>query len=273
MVSAVIQARMGATRLPGKTLRDLAGKSLLAWTILAVRACPSIDRVVVATTELERDDPVAAEAQRWGAQVYRGDEDDVLARFIGAASDLQLDVMVRISGDSPVFSPWVCDGVVREYLQGQYDYASNTSVEAFPYGTQAEVFSRQVLEQSWAYAEHQADHEHVTVAIRRHPEVFRALSITPPEDVARGRYRLCVDTQEDYDVIAEIFANVPHDGDLPPDLADVVAFIDSRPDLRARVTAGAQKYSTSSDTDVQLDTVELSMRYRSEFLAKWLGPE
>ncbi len=265
MISGVIQARMGAVRLPNKTLMQIAGRSLLGWTIHAARACPSIDRVIVATSVNEQDAPVADEALRNGAEVYRGDEDDVLARYVSGAEALELDVIIRICGDAPLFSPWVCHGIVQEYLKSGMDYVSNTSRETFPYGTQVEIFSSDVLRRSWEVADLDTDHEHVTPAMRRHPEVFSCLSVVAPQPIRRGHYRLCVDTRRDYDVVCEIFAQLDHPPDQPPDLLDVVALLDGRADLTAHMVAQHQRYSTSKDTELELPTVELSPAYRDEF--------
>ncbi len=265
MVCGVIQARLFATRLPGKTLKQIAGRSLLAWTILAAQACPSLDRVIVATSSSEQDTPIVEETQKYGAEVYRGDEDDVLARYVSAARDLNLDVIIRICGDAPVFSPWVCHGIVQEYFAAGVDYASNTSEETFPYGTPVEIFSGEVVQRSWELADLRTDHEHVTPPLRRYPEVFSCLSVVAPEQIRRGHYRLCVDTQRDYEVVCEIFDQLDHEPDQPPDLVEIVALLDSRPDLTEHMVAGSQKYSTSRDTELGVRTVELALAYRDEF--------
>ncbi len=265
MVCGVIQARAFATRLPGKTLKEIAGKSLLAWTILAAQASPSVDRVIVATSTNEQDTAVAEEAAKYGAEVYRGDENDVLARYVNAAQDLNLEVIVRICGDAPAFSPWVCHGIVQEYLAAGADYASNTSEETFPYGTQVEVFSGEVLEKSWEVADLPSDHEHVTPPLRRYPELFSCLSVVAPKPIRRGHYRLCVDTQRDYEVVCEIFAELDHEPDQPPDLLAIVELLDRRPDLTEHMIVGSQRYSTSRDTEVAAPTVELALTYRDEF--------
>ncbi len=268
MVSGVIQARMGAVRLPGKTLMEIEGKSLLAWTILATQACPSVDRVVVATTVSDKDDPVVRESERYGAEVFRGDEDDVRSRYLGAAEELDLDIIVRVCADRVVFSPWVCHGVVQEHLKSGMDYVSNMSRVTFPIGIDVEIFSRETLLKSCELDDLPVDHEHVTPAIRRHPEVFNCLSVVAPEVIRRPRYRVCVDTQEDLDVARELFAQLKHLPDQPPDIVDVVEFLDSRPDLTAYMLAAEQKYSGSTDTAEKLATLELPMTCRDEFYAQ-----
>ncbi|MFP3903953.1 MAG: cytidylyltransferase domain-containing protein [Armatimonadota bacterium] len=265
MVAGVIQARMTATRLPGKTLKKLSGRSLLAWTILSTRACPSIDSVIVATSVNESDDPIVREAWGNGAVVYRGEEDDVLQRYLDAIDDLGLDTIVRICGDAPIFSPWVADGVIQEYHQSGKDYVSNTHKETFPYGTQAEVFSAEVLKRSAHVTDRPTDHEHVTPALRRRTDLFSCLSIVAPEPINRGRYRLCVDTPTDYEAVCEVFESLDHEDDLPPDLVDVVEFLDERDELTDYMYKRHQKYSTSKDAKDAPPTIELSMDYRRQF--------
>lgn len=267
MICGVIQARLGASRLPGKTLMDISGRTLLGWTILAVRACPSIERTVVVTSVSPQDDPVVLEAQRYGVEVFRGDEDDVLARYVAAAEALDMETLVRVSGDSPLFSPWVCHGVVQEYLAADVDYGSNACRETFPYGTQAEVFSRQTLARSLKFATRQTDHEHVTPPMRRHSDVVSCLSVVAPEPLHRGHYRLCVDTPSDYEVVCELFRHLAHPADLPPDLVDVIGLLDASPELTGDMKPGSQRYSTSQDARSELATVELSLSYRGEFFS------
>ncbi|MFO7948719.1 MAG: glycosyltransferase family protein [Armatimonadota bacterium] len=265
MVSGVIQARMTASRFPGKTLKTIDGRSLLAWTILSAQACPSIDSVVVATSVNNSDDLVAQEAQRNGAIVYRGEEHDVLQRYLNAVDHLDLDVIVRICGDAPVFSPWVAEGVIQAYYQSGKDYVSNTHHETFPYGTQAEVFSADVLRRSAHVTDRPTDHEHVTPALRRRSDLFSSLSIVAPEPIHRGKYRLCVDTPTDYEAVCEVFESLEHDDDLPPDLVDVVELLDARDDLTGHMYEMHQKYSTSRDAKQSPPTIELPMEYRQIF--------
>jgi spore coat polysaccharide biosynthesis protein SpsF len=267
MICGVIQARFGASRLPGKTLMDISGRSLLGWTILAVQACLAIERTVVVTTARSQDDAVAAEARRYGAETFRGDEEDVLGRYLAAAEALEMETLVRVSGDSPLFSPWVCHGIVEEYLAARVDYASNACEETFPYGTQVEVFSRATLTRSLNLATRTTDHEHVTPAIRRHWKVFRCLSIVAPKPVHRGHYRLCVDTLQDYETVCELFDAVPHPPDLPPELIEVVGLLDRSPHLTGHMQPGSQRYSTSLDATHQLPTIELAMSYRDDYTA------
>lgn len=266
MVSGVIQARMNSTRLPGKTLLEFEGRSILEWVINAVDACPSIDNVIVATSDNPADDPVAEEATQKGAGVFRGDEDDVLGRFLGAIETFDLDVVVRICADRPLYSPWVADGIVRHYIQSGADYVSNNMQQrTFPMGTEAEVVHADVLKESAKIADRPSDREHVTPVLRRRLDLFSNLCVLAPGPIHRPAYRLCLDTQDEYEIIAEIYDLLDHPANLPPDVVDVVNLLDRREDLTEHMYEAEDKYNPLHDAPEEVDTVEMSMDVRDEF--------
>src|SRR5688500_8132039 len=137
-VVAVVQARAGSTRLPGKVLMDVAGRPMLARIMHRVAAASRVDEVVLATSDLDRDDPVAELAASEGFGVFRGSEEDVLGRFAGAARAADADVVVRITGDCPLIAPEVIDEVVTRLVDDGADYASNVLRRTFPKGLDAE---------------------------------------------------------------------------------------------------------------------------------------
>src|SRR5688500_8743591 len=145
-VVAVVQARAGSTRLPGKVLMELAGRPMLAQILRRVAAASRVDEVVLATSDLERDDPVAAVAEAEGVAVFRGSEEDVLARFVGAARSADADVVMRITGDCPLIAPEVIDAVVARLVDEGADYASNVLRRTFPKGLDAEALTMDALE-------------------------------------------------------------------------------------------------------------------------------
>lgn len=265
MIAAIIQARMGATRLPNKPTVPIADHTLLGWTILAVRASRLVDEVVVATTVSPDDDQVEAHAREYGAHVFRGSEDDVLDRFLQCARHVGADVIVRISGDSPLWCPWASDFVVAGRQEAGVDYASNCVHDVYPLGVQSEVFTTAAMEASVALADLPTDHEHATPALRRHYPRFSVLSVLPPPELNRPQYRLCVDDQDDLAVVREIFDRVPHPADQPPDLLDVCRLLDSDAALRERNARTVQKYKTGKDIAVQVPTVTMPLSYRDEY--------
>ena len=265
MIAAIIQARMGATRLPNKPTVPIAEHTLLGWTILAVKASQLVDQVVVATTINPDDDQVEAHAREYGAKVFRGSEDDVLDRFLQCARHFAADVIVRISGDSPLWCPWASDFVIAQQQAAGVDYASNCIADVYPLGVQSEVFTTAALAASVAVADLPTDHEHATPALRRHYPRFSVLSVLAPEELQRPQYRLCVDDQDDLAVVRELFDRLPHSPDLPPDLLDVCRLLDSDAALRDRNSRTVQKYKTGQDITAQVPKVTLPLRVRDDY--------
>jgi spore coat polysaccharide biosynthesis protein SpsF len=192
VIAAIIQARMGSTRLPEKTLADLHGKSLLERVIDRAAAIPGVEQVVVATTTLDEDDPIAVCAHRRGIKVYRGSIDDVLARFAGAARMVGASVIVRITADDPFKDPQVCGLVLAEFLRRapNVDYVSNTVEPTWPEGLDVEVFSRQALDRADREATRQSEREHVTPYIYNHPDRFRNVQVKHTSDLSALRWTL-----------------------------------------------------------------------------------
>ena len=184
----VIQARYSSERLPGKVMRPLLGKPLLGWLIERMQAVPGPECVIVATSDRAEDDPVAAYAQSMGAAVHRGPLDDVLARFVGAADAFRLDVVVRVSGDSPLLDPALVSEALRACGR-EIDLASNVVERSFPKGQSVEAIAAGALRRIDALPLQAAEREHVTPYFYSHPGEFRIhgfSSASPAADV-----RLC----------------------------------------------------------------------------------
>ena len=152
-VVAVIQARMGSTRLPGKVLKDLCGDTVLARTVCRARRAVLLTDVVIATTTNAADDAIVLESQRLKCSVFRGSEQDVLDRYYCAAKESKADVVVRITSDCPLIDPEVSDKTIRAFLNGDADYASNVLERTYPRGLDTEVMSFScVSEHAWSEA-------------------------------------------------------------------------------------------------------------------------
>lgn len=211
-VVAVIQARMGSTRLPGKVLVDLAGDFTLARVVNRTGRAKLLDQVVVATTVKPADDAIVRLCSERGWSCYRGSEEDVLDRYYKAACAFQADAIVRITSDCPLIDAGVVDRVVQEFLDRQpgIDYACNVLPRrTFPHGLDTEVMRFEVLEQAWREDDNPAWREHVTPYIYRHPEKFRLLWVT--NDVDYSHMRWTVDTPEDLEFIRRIYEHFGHD--------------------------------------------------------------
>jgi spore coat polysaccharide biosynthesis protein SpsF len=202
----ILQARMGSTRLAGKILMQVLGKPLLQWELERVLRCKEVDQVVLATTDLSMDDPVAKLASEMNVTCFRGSSENVLDRYYQAAKKYHADLIVRVTGDCPLIDPEVIDLVVKKFKEGSFDYLSNTRVGTYPRGMDVEVFSISSLHQAHLEAKEDDQKEHVTPFIYQHPERFRLgnIALTP----ARGDLRLTVDTQEDFDLIKKILETI-----------------------------------------------------------------
>lgn len=200
----VIQARHGSTRLPGKVLKPLAGKTVLEHVLTRGRLIAGIDEVVCATTVKTSDDPIAETARRLGVTVFRGDETDVLARYLGAARLVDADIIMRVTSDCPLIDPAICADLLALRERANADYAANNMPRLFPHGLDCEVFTRAALELAAATATDPYDREHVTPWLRRQPHLTLA-NLTGPGWPA-NTHRWTLDHPEDYAFFEQVFA-------------------------------------------------------------------
>lgn len=234
-VVAVIQARMGSTRLPGKVLKHLKGRTVLEHVIARVRAAPRIDEVVVATTTSPADDPLMALADAVGVRWLRGSESDVLSRYYQAAQAAGADVIVRITSDCPLLDPEVLNGMVERFLSYQeaeppVDYLSNTLTRTYPRGLDVEVFTWAALVSAHREADKPYEREHVTPYLYQHPERFRLAEALGEQDLSQHRWTL--DTPEDWALIERIYAALATEDAIFPTRA-VLDFLQANPALMA----------------------------------------
>jgi spore coat polysaccharide biosynthesis protein SpsF len=209
---AIVQARMGSTRLPGKVLQDLAGEPMLARVVNRTYRAKTLQEVVIATTTNTVDDVIVKLCEARGWSWFRGSEEDVLDRYYRAAKKYQADFIVRITSDCPLIDPEVIDQVVQEFLERQpeVDYASNTwPRRTFPRGLDTEVMRMDVLERAWREDRNPAWREHVTPYIYRNPDRFRIHNVVSPVDYSAMRWT--VDTQEDLAFVRQIYDYFGHD--------------------------------------------------------------
>lgn len=231
---AVVQARLGSTRLPGKALVDIAGRPMLAHVIERARAIPGIDGVVIATTANPADDPLVDFARRAGLPSVRGSELDVLDRFHVAVTAHPADVIVRVTPDCPLLDPGVSGLVLAEYLRGagRVHYASNVHPPTYPDGLDTEIISRDALERAWREARLPSDREHVTPYIWRHPDLFRLVNVATEPNHAHLRWT--VDEPADLEFVRAVYARL---GRAFFGMDDVLALVRMDPDLAA-INAG-----------------------------------
>jgi spore coat polysaccharide biosynthesis protein SpsF len=190
MIVAIIQARLGSSRLPGKVLENLAGRSVLDHVIARASRIDGVDRVCIAVPDLARDDALAEAAERAGAQVFRGSENDVLSRYHGAAAATGADVVMRLTSDCPLLDWEVSGAVLKAFLAGGLDYASNLEPRSWPKGLDTEVFSRSALNEAHERATENYDREHVTPYLRAQNHIKRGGVVCSSGDFAGWRWTL-----------------------------------------------------------------------------------
>lgn len=204
-IGAIIQARMGSTRLSGKVMKKIKGKTVLEHVIERVNQSNLIDTIIIATTTHERDNVIADKAMECGVKFFRGSEDDVLSRYYYAAKENGIDVVVRITSDCPLIDPFVIDGTVECFLKNDNDIVSNagaeTSKRTYPRGLDTEVFSFETLEKAFSNASEKYQREHVTPYIYEHSSKVYYYK----NDVDYSRFRWTLDTEDDLKLISEIY--------------------------------------------------------------------
>lgn len=197
----ISQARMTSTRLPGKVLKEVLGKSLLEYHIERLLQVELADKLVIATTTNDTDQPIVELCEKLGVAYYRGSEEDVLSRYYEAAAQFGADVVIRVTSDCPLIDPGVVDKVIGMYIDNRdtYDYVSNALKRTYPRGLDTEVFSMATLEKAYKEAREQPEREHVTPYVYRHPELFRLANCGGSADYSQHRWT--VDTPEDFELI------------------------------------------------------------------------
>lgn len=200
---AIVQARMGSTRLPGKVLRPIAGVAMLELLLARLACARELDEIVIATADDAANAPLAALAARLGYRCVAGSERDVLDRYVQAARAAEADVVVRITGDCPLVDPALVDTAIERFRQSAVDYFTNTLPPTYPDGLDIEVFTHAALERAAAEAQSAHDREHVTPYLRQ-PGRFRTGGMQHPQDLSALRWT--VDEAADLDVIERVFA-------------------------------------------------------------------
>lgn len=228
-VVAIVQARLGSSRLPGKVLAEIAGRPMLGHVVGRLQRARRLHQVGVATSDLPQDDALArfCEQEQWAC--VRGSERDVLDRYRQAADAFSADTIVRITADCPLLDPHVVDQVIARFEDSGADYASNTLLHTFPDGLDVEVFSRRALECAWQEARQPFEREHVTPYLRTAPAVRRANLAYEGDPDARAQ-RWTVDDERDLEFVRRVYDVLGASPGFA--MGQVLALLTRRPELR-----------------------------------------
>ena len=230
---AIIQARMNSSRFPGKVMLDLCGKTVLSHVVGRVQACEDVDQVVVATTEHPIDQRIATEALKLGAEVYRGSENDVLARYYEAAKNFDAEIVIRVTADCPFFDPEVLSQMLNKFnclpLTGfSKVYLSNTRIRTYPRGLDVEIFNFPALELAYKNATLELEREHVTLYMYQHQDKFLLYDFKNDEDLSY--YRWTLDTSEDFKFIETVYSELYKEGSIVS-TEEVLDLLKIRPEI------------------------------------------
>lgn len=223
---AIVQARMGSTRLPGKVMRSLIGKPVLWHVVDRLRFCKKIESIVVATTTEPEDDVIEDWCCAHWIRCFRGSQDDVLDRYYQASKFYQAPSILRITADCPALDPTVVDELLTEYETHGYDLCGLAG--SFPDGLDCEVVSFSALERAWKEAEMASEREHVTPYIHQHPDRFYVGKFERFHNLDHHRWTL--DEESDFRFLERVFHGLYRE-DAPFLAADVLALLDREPEL------------------------------------------
>ena len=233
MIIAIVQARMGSTRLPGKVLMEVNDRPLLAYQLDRISKSKRIDKVVVATSTLEKDGVIESFCNDYGVDCYRGSEDDVLSRYYECCKQYNPDTVVRMTADCPLIDPEIIDKVVQKFKDDNVDYCANTvppEKSKFPDGSDIEVFSMKALEMANTEVQDEHRREHVTF------QFWQDLNYTSSQYIQNkdwSNYRITVDYPEDFEVVRCIL-NVLNKKRTFGNLGEIISIIDSNQEIKAK---------------------------------------
>jgi len=203
-IVAVIEARMGSTRLPGKVLLKVRGKQMLERLVNRIKSIPLINEIVLATTSNQKDNILEKFSIENNIKCYRGSEQDVLSRVIEAGLENKADIIVEITGDCPIIDPNIVKNAINLYLNNQVDYVSNVEIRSYPDGMDVQVYSLTTLMNSADLTKDSLDREHVTLFIRKHPELYTRIDMIAPKELHWPELGLTLDENNDFLLLSKI---------------------------------------------------------------------
>jgi len=225
-VAAIIQARMGSSRFPGKVLEKISGHSMIWHIVQRVKSAITVDEIILATSDKLEDEVLIWEARKMDIAVFRGSEDDVLERYYLASKIVKSNKICRVTGDNPLIEPRFIDMAVARMSYSDEDYLS---IDGCPLGTGIEVFTKKALSYSAKKASKPYQREHVTPFIRENSKIFRIGQLDVPLNLFFPDLRLTVDTNEDFALIEKIYNRLYKEGTIIA-LDDVIELMLSEPE-------------------------------------------
>ncbi len=237
--AAIIQARMGSNRLPGKVLKPLLGKPLLYRLIEQLRCSKLLDEIIVATSDQAADEPIRELCDDCAIKCFGGSADNVLKRYVDCVGEFGVDIIVRVTADNPLIDPEQIDGMIEAYRKDpRLDYINNIHRNGAVHGAGCELVTAGALKKALRLTDEEgADdksfyREHVTIFIRRYCESFNILKYKPDEKLVRNDLSFTVDYPEDYSIVESIYRELYKEGTFIP-AGEIVNFLDRHPEIAA----------------------------------------
>ncbi len=242
---AIIEARIGSSRLPEKVLMDIEGKPML-WHILnRLKFSEKFDDIILAIPNTKENDILEKFAKENNLKYFRGKECDVLSRYYEAAKRFKCDIVVRVTADNPLLDPQIVDLIIEKHLNSGADYTSNNLKRTFPIGLDIEVFNFKILETAFKEAKESYQREHVTSYIREHPEEFYLINVENNEDLSYMRWT--VDEIKDLEFVRQIYKGLYREKKIFL-MKDILAFLKQHPKLMEINKNVKQKESKKTDS-------------------------
>ena len=226
---AILEARMGSSRLPGKTLKDICGVPLIKRVIDRIKCSERINKIVLATTNNSKDDILVEFVKGIDVDVFRGSEDNVLERVVFAAEEYSIEHIVELHGDNPFLDPTIIDIAINRYELTKCDYISNTIKKTFPMGLRVQVFPTVLLKEIYNTIDDPAVNEHVSLYFYENPDIYQIESLVATSELNLPDIRLTVDTEEDFKFVSNIYREIIQNGLYPNfKTIDVLNIIDQK---------------------------------------------
>ena len=221
MITCIIQARMGSTRLPGKTMEKITkDKRVIDFVVEQLKFSKIIEKIIVAIPDSIEDDVTYNHLLSKKIQTYRGSLKNVLDRYYQCAKNTSSSVIVRVTADCPLIDPEIVDKVITKFIKNKFDYVSNTHPRTFPYGTETEVFSFNALEKAWNETSNDFDREHVTPYFYKNPNKFSIGNVIQEKN--QSNYRWTIDYNEDLELVKYIANNIIKKPILTNDIINLI---------------------------------------------------
>ena len=229
-IVAIVQARMGSQRLPGKVIKPIIGKPIVLHVLDRLKKSKYINNIILATSILDKELPLVNIVSDAGYSVFRGEEKNVLKRYIDASNEYGGEIILRITGDCPLIDPQIVDNMITNYLMNDYDYMRLDVPYTFIRGFDVEIFSADILKKAYeevSKSNEESYKEHVTLYIYKNKDKFKVGEVKG-DSFYNKNYRLCVDTVEDFEIVEKIYEYFE---DEYVSSKEVVKFLDKNPKI------------------------------------------